>query len=99
VRHHDGVRITAAGQIVVSYAIEAGKARNEIILAARAVHSGEIPALRIGFSCFVHQEILRSLSGAYASLFPDCQIQFAGGDPAQILRRMEEKNLNAAVLP
>lgn len=99
VRHHDGVRITAAGQMVVSYAIEAVKARNEIILAARAVHSGEIPALRIGFSCFVQQEILRSLSEAYASLFPDCRIQFAGGDPARILRRMEEKNLDAAVLP
>lgn len=99
VRHHDGVHITAAGQMVVSYAIEAVKARNEIILAARAVHSGEIPALRIGFSCFVQQEILRSLSEAYASLFPECRIQFAGGDPAQILRRMEEKSLDAAVLP
>ncbi|MFZ0664088.1 MAG: LysR family transcriptional regulator [Acidobacteriaceae bacterium] len=99
VRHHDGVRITAAGQMMVSYAIEAVKARNEIILAARAVHSGAIPALRIGFSCFVHQEILRSLSDAYVGLFPDCRIQFAGGDPAQILHRMEEKSLDAAVLP
>lgn len=99
VRHHDGVRITAAGQMVVSYAIEAVKARNEIILAARAVHSGAIPTLRIGFSCFVHQEILRSLSDAYSSLFPDCRIQYAGGDPARILRRMEEKTLDAAVLP
>lgn len=99
VRHHDGVRVTAAGQMVVSYAQEAVKTRNEIILAARAVHCGELPALRIGFSCFVHQEILRSLSDAYASQFPDCRIQFAGGDPVQILRRMEEKNLDAAVLP
>lgn len=98
-RHHDGVRITAAGQMVVSYAIEAVKTRNEIILAARAVHCGEIPALRIGFSCFVQQDILRSLSEAYASLFPDCRIQFVGGDPAKILHRMEEKHLDAAVLP
>lgn len=99
VRHHDGVRITAAGQMVVSYAIEAVKTRNEIILAARTVHSGEIPALRIGFSCFVHQELLRSLSDAYASLFPDCRVQFSGGYPAQILHRMEEKSLDAAMLP
>src|SRR6185312_8768665 len=70
-----------------------------IILTARAVHCGEIPALRIGFSCFVQQEILQSLSDAYASLFPDCRIQFAGGDPSQILRRMEKKSLDAAVLP
>ncbi len=99
VRHHDGVHVTPAGQMVVSYAQEAVKTRNEIIQAARAVHSGTIPSLRIGFSCFVHQEILRSMSDAYTSLFPDCRIQFAGGDPAQILRQMEEKKLDAAVLP
>ena len=99
VRHHDGVRITAAGQMIVSYAIEAVKSRNEIIQAARAVHCGEIPPLRIGFSCFVQQDVLRSLSDAYASLFPSCPMQFSGGDPAQILRRMEEKSLDAAVLP
>jgi DNA-binding MarR family transcriptional regulator len=56
VRNHDGVRITAAGQMIVSYAIEAVKSRNEIIQAARAVHCGEIPPLRIGFSCFVQQD-------------------------------------------
>lgn len=99
VRHHNGVRITPAGQMVISYAQEAVKTRNEIIQAARAVHGGTIPALRIGFSCFVQQEILRTLSDGYASLFPECKIQFSGGDPAQILRRMEEKSLDAAVLP
>ena len=99
VRHHDGVRITAAGQMIVSYAIEAVKSRNEIIQAARAVHCGEIPPLRIGFSCFVQQDVLRSLSDAYAGLFPGCPMQFSGGDPIQILRRMEEKSLDAAVLP
>lgn len=99
IRHHDGVHITPAGQMIVSYAIEAVKARNEIIQAARAVHGGTIPALRVGFSCFVHQEILRTLSDAYASLFPACQMQFSGGDPAQILRRLEDGNFDAAVLP
>jgi len=99
VRHHDGVRITAAGQMIVSYAIEAVKARNEIIQAARAVHCGEISPLRIGFSCFVQQDVLRSVSDAYTSLFPGCPMQFSGGDPAQLLRRMDEKSLDAAVLP
>ena len=99
VRHHGGVHITPAGQMIVAYAIEAIKTRNEIIQAARAVHGGTIPALRIGFSCFVQQDVLRSLSDAYASLFPGCPMQFSGGDPAQILRRMEENNLDAAILP
>ena len=99
VRHHDGVRITPAGQMLVAYAQEAIKARDEVIQAARAVHCGKLAPLRIGFSCFVQQEILRSLSDACTSLFPGCQTQFSGGDPAQILRRMEEKSLDAAVLP
>lgn len=49
VRNRDGTYITPAGQMVVCYAQEALNARNEIIKAARAVHRGEVPVLRIGF--------------------------------------------------
>lgn len=98
-RNRDGVYVTPAGQMIASYAREAIRMRNEIIKAARAVHPGDVPALRIGFSCFVSPEILKSFSDAYANLFPDCPMQVSGGDPSQILRRMEEGNLDGALLP
>ena len=98
-RNRDGVNTTAAGQMIAEYAQEAIRARDEIIKAARAVHQGEVPVLRIGFSCFVSPKILQSLSDAYASLFPECPTQLSGGDPSQILRQMQNGKLDAALLP
>jgi len=98
-RNRDRVYITPGGQMIVSYAQEALRARDEIIKAARAVHLGEIPVLRIGFSCFIHPEILQPFRETYARLFPECPMQLSGGDPSQILCRMEERVLDGALLP
>ncbi|HZY61087.1 MAG TPA: LysR family transcriptional regulator [Edaphobacter sp.] len=98
-RKPDGVCMTAAGQMIAAYAQEAIRLRDEVCKLAAAVHRGEFPDLRIGFSCFVNPKLLRSLSDAYMSLFPGCRIQFSSGDPAHILRCMEEKALDGALLP
>jgi len=98
-RKPDGVCVTAAGQMIAAYAQEAIRLRDEICRLAGAVHRGEFPDLRIGFSCFVNPKILRSLTDAYMSLFPGCRIQFSSGDPSHILRCMEEKTLDGALLP
>lgn len=98
-RSRDGVYATAAGQMLASYALEAIRMRDEVVKAARAVHRGEVPVLRIGFSCFVSPKILQMLSDAYTSLFPECPTQFLGGDPSQILRHMQKGTLDGAILP
>ncbi len=98
-RNRDGVYATAAGEMLVSYAQEAIKSRDEIVKAARAVHRGEVPVLRIGFSCFVSPKILQTFSDSYANLFPECPTQFSGGDPSQILRHMQKGTLDGALLP
>lgn len=98
-RKPDGVCMTAAGQMIAAYAQEAIRLRDEICRLAAAVHRGEFPDLRIGFSCFVNLRILRSLSDAYMTLFPGCRIQFSSGDPSHVLRCMEKKNLDGALLP
>ena len=85
--------------MIASYADEAIRIRNQIIRAASAIHRGEIPALRIGFSCFVNPGVLECLSTAYGRLFPGCAIHFAGGNPRQILGRMERRELDGALLP
>jgi hypothetical protein len=48
-----GLDTTAAGQMIAVYAKKAIELRNEIIKAARAVHMGEVPVLRIGLKEFV----------------------------------------------
>src|ERR1039458_9910466 len=97
-RDRGGVSITPAGQMIASYADEAIRNRNQIIRAARAIDRGEIPALRIGFSCFVNPGLMECLGTAYGRLFPGCAMQLAGGDPRQILGRMERRELDGALL-
>jgi len=99
VRNREGVGMTAAGQMIVAYAQEALLARTEILEMARAVHRGEVPPLRLGFSSFIKAGLLQIFRNSYAKMFPDCEINLSGGEPANILQRLGHASLDAAFLP
>jgi DNA-binding transcriptional LysR family regulator len=98
-RSRDGVRITPAGEMVLAYAKETLRAREELVTMARAVHLGEVPPLRLGFSSFVNASLLHLFRDRYQSMFPGCEIQLAGGDPMHVLRRINQRSLDCAILP
>jgi DNA-binding transcriptional LysR family regulator len=98
-RNRDGVRVTPAGEMILAYARETLKTREELLAMARAVHLGEVPPLRLGFSSFVNGNLLQSFRETYCGMFPGCGIQLAGGDPAQILQRISKRSLDCAILP
>jgi DNA-binding transcriptional LysR family regulator len=98
-RTRDGVRITPAGEMVVAYARETLGTRDELVSMARAVHLGEVPPLRLGFSSFVSVNLLQSFREKYEAMFPGCQIQLAGGDPTHVLQRINQRSLDCAILP
>lgn len=98
-RRREGIHLTPAGQMLYAYAQEMLDLRDEIVNAARAMDRGEIPPLRIGLSSFINPDVLQSLRQAYARLFPDSPLQMAGGHPVQLLHRLEERSLDAAILP
>lgn len=99
VRSREGVGVTPAGQMIVSYAQEALMARAEIIKAASALQKGELLPFRLGFSSFVKPGILDLFRESYASLFPECRIHLSGGDPTQIVERLKRGSLDGAFLP
>lgn len=99
VRRREGISLTPAGQMLYAYAQEALELRNAAVSAARAMDRGEIPVLRVGLSSFINPDVLQSLRQTYVRLFPDSPMQMTGGHPVQILQRMEEKSLDAAILP
>jgi len=96
-RGRNRVDPTPAGLILVNYAKEAVRTRNEIVKAARAIHQGEVPPLRLGFSCFVPTVVLEEFQRLYESVFPACPVHLAGGDPAQIMDRLRRKMLDCAL--
>jgi DNA-binding transcriptional LysR family regulator len=98
-RSRDGVRVTLAGEMIVAYAKETLKSRDELVAMARAVHLGEVPPLRLGFSSFVTGHLLQSFRDTYCGMFPGCDIKLTGGDPAQVLQRINQCTLDCAILP
>jgi DNA-binding transcriptional LysR family regulator len=99
VRRREGIQLTPAGQMLYAYALEALELRNEVVNAVRAIDQGEIPTLRIGFSSFINPDALQSLRQTYARLFPGSPMQMTGGHPVQLQHRLEDKSLDAAILP
>ena len=98
-RGRNRVEPTPAGLVLINFAKESVRARNEVVKAARAIHQGEVPPLRLGFSCFVPTSVLEGFQRLYESVFPACPVHLAGGDPAQIADRLRRKMLDCALLP
>jgi DNA-binding transcriptional LysR family regulator len=97
-RNRGGAWPTPAGEIIVAYARDALLIRAETLAMARAVHRGEVPPLRLGFSSFIKSGLLQMFRESYARMFPRCEIQLVGGDPANTLHRLEHGTLDAAFL-
>jgi DNA-binding transcriptional LysR family regulator len=66
---------------------------------ARAVYLGEVPPLSLGFSSFESVNILQNFRETYRGMFPGCEIKLTGGDPNQVLHRINQRFLDCAILP
>ena len=99
VRTREGVRVTPSGQMMVAYAQEMLAGRAEIITMARAVHRGDIPPLRLGFSSFIDPKLLQIFRDSYARMFPNCPVHLSGGITSSLLQRLEQGSLDGAILP
>jgi DNA-binding transcriptional LysR family regulator len=98
-RHRDGVRLTPAGQMVIDYAQEAMSSRTQIVEVARAVNAGNVPTLRVGFSSFINARHLQNFRTSYNAFFPGCEIRPNSGTTAQIVAKLERRELDCALVP
>lgn len=94
-----GIRITDAGRLLIAYADTALQERDEIVAMARAIHLGQVPPLRLGFSSFINANLLQTFRESYEEMFPGCVIQLSGGDPLLTLQRLNQRQLDCAILP
>jgi DNA-binding transcriptional LysR family regulator len=98
-RGRDNVIPTPAGELVLGWARTVLSERREIFSIARAIHRGEVPPLRMGFSSFVDPTLLTTFRQSYSDLFPKCEVMFAGADSPMILQRLAAGTLDCAILP
>jgi DNA-binding transcriptional LysR family regulator len=94
-----GIRVTDAGRLLVAYAETALRERDEIVAMARAIHLGQVPPLRLGFSSFINPSLLQTFRESYEKMFPGCEIQLSGGDPILTLERLNQRLVDCAILP
>ena len=95
----DGVSPTPAGELILNWARNVLAERREIFIMALAIHNGDVPPLKLGFSPFVNPLLLQTFRAAYGALFPGCEIQLSSGDTTHSLRRLNHGGLDCAVLP
>jgi DNA-binding transcriptional LysR family regulator len=98
-RQQNGLKLTAAGRIIVAFAENALRDWEQAVAMARAVQRNEIPPLRLGFSSFVNAKLLETFRGAYEGMFAGCSIQLLSGDPLLSLQRLDAGQLDCALLP
>lgn len=98
-RQQNGLKLTAAGRIIVAYAETALRDWEQTVAMARAVQRNEVPPLRLGFSSFVNAKLLETFREAYEGMFSGCSIQLLSGDPLPTLQRLDSGQLDCALLP
>jgi DNA-binding transcriptional LysR family regulator len=98
-RLQNGLKLTAAGQIIAAYAESTLRDWEQAVLMARAVQRNEVPPLRLGFSSFINAKLLEKFREAYQAMFAGCSIQLLGGEPLLCLQRLDAGLLDCAILP
>ncbi len=90
--------LTAAGESLLVYARRALAEREEVVIAAVAIHQAALQPLRLGFSPFVDKCVLGTVTRAYRDLFPKGDISPETGDTNELLDRLKEGILDAALV-
>jgi len=95
----DGVSPTPAGELILNWARNVLAERREIFIMALAIHQGDVPPLKLGFSPFVNPTLVQTFRGVYSALFPGCEIQLSSGNTTHALQRLGHGGIDCAVLP
>jgi LysR family hydrogen peroxide-inducible transcriptional activator len=90
--------LTASGESLLVYARRALAEREEVVNAAVAIHQAALQPFRLGFSPFVDKCVLATATRAYRELFPKGDISPETGDTSELVQRLKEGTLDAALV-
>jgi DNA-binding transcriptional LysR family regulator len=96
--YRDGSKLTPAGQVLLGFAHRLIDLRMEVIQTVQALHQGTLLPLRLGFSAFVDKQLLGAVVQAHRDIFPTTELIPECGDTEDLLRRMYDDELDAALV-
>jgi DNA-binding transcriptional LysR family regulator len=93
-----GTTLTAEGRVLVRYGREGLRTRDHIVETIQAIHSGRMTSLRLVFTPFVLNPLLKVVSDLYRELIPDSDIFRDPEETEEAVRRVREGECDAALL-
>ena len=96
-REH-GTALTPEGKVLVRYGREGLRTREHIVQSVQAIHAGRMIPLRLAFTSFVLNPLLKTVSDLYRELIPDSDIVPESGDTEETISRLRDGECDAALL-
>ncbi len=90
--------LTTAGESLLRFAPQLLGMREELVNALQAIHQASMQPFRLGFTPFVDKHVLATVNQAYHELFPKGSISPENGDTDDLLARLQEGTLDAALV-
>jgi DNA-binding transcriptional LysR family regulator len=89
---------TPEGAVLLHFALESLQSRENVIETIRAIHTGSLMPLRMGFSAFVEKGLLGTVTQAYKDLLPNCAVLPEAGDTDELVQRVRDDSLDTALV-
>jgi DNA-binding transcriptional LysR family regulator len=89
---------TPEGAILLRFAQECLQRRESVIETMRAVHTGSLMPLRVGFSPLIEKDLLHCVTQTYKKLLPNCAILPEAEETDALVQRVQDGRLDAALL-
>ncbi len=97
-RDRGGSTLTAAGESFLGFAHHLLKLRIEVVDAVQAIHQATMRPFRLGFTPFVERQVIATVCDSYRDLFPKGSIHPETGDTDDLVNRLRENELDAALV-
>jgi len=97
-RNRGGSTLTPAGESLLEFARQMLQTRIDVVKAVQAIQQAAIQPFRIGFTPFIAQDVLGTVCRSYRVLFPKSKIHPQSGDTDDLLARIANDELDAALV-
>lgn len=97
-RDRVGMTLTPAGESLVRFGRQLLQTRIEVVSAVQAIHQATMRPFRLGFTPFIEHQVIATVCDAYRDLFPKGTILPENGDTEDIVSRLREAELDAALV-
>lgn len=93
-----GTTLTAEGKVLLRYGREGLRTRCHIVETIQAIHAGRMKPLKLAFTPFVLNSLLKAVSDLYKDLIPDSEIIPESYDTQEVVASLRNGECDAAIV-